>query len=238
VALGLGCTLMGSNSCLVSFLAPLARLACCSKQPTAWLHRYTKKWRSILACLSGALAGSPGRFFLLSSATIEPPRATASASPRHGCDGEDLRHPNRPPVPPLAVGEDLRRPSWPPAPPLAGPSPNPAVPASSAAATTASHAAPGWPLPQIRQCRLPLPPLRRSPALTSPRRPALAPSSSFVTQGAGRRRGGPAPHRLRGDVPGHHRDTLALGVVLLPAMGERVVFDEMSTREMLVVKLS
>jgi hypothetical protein len=79
VALGLGCTLMGSNSCLASFLAPSARLARCSKQSTAWIHRYAKKWRNILAWLSGALAGSPGHFFLLPSATIEPPRATASA---------------------------------------------------------------------------------------------------------------------------------------------------------------
>jgi hypothetical protein len=35
-----------------------------------------------------------------------------------------------------------------------------------------------------------------------------------------------------------HRGTLTLvGVVLLPAIGERVVFDEMSTRESLVVEL-
>jgi hypothetical protein len=142
-------------------------------------------------------------------------------------------------VPPLADGEDLRARARPLALPLAGPSPNLTVPASSAAATTASPVASGWPLPQIRQFRLPLPPLRRSPALTSPRRPAPSPSSSSVTQGAGHRRGGPAPHRLREDVPGHHRDTLALvGVVLLPAMSERVVFDEMSTRERLVVELS
>jgi hypothetical protein len=168
----------------------------------------------------------------LPNATIEPQRATASAlaSPW-------LRRGGSPPPEPASRGAPGRRggslrPSWPPVLPLAGPSPNLVVSASSAAATTASRAASGWPLPQIRQRRLPLSPLWRSPALTSPCRSVPALSSSSVTQGAGRRRGGPAPHRLREDVPGHHRDTLALvGVVLLPTMGERVVFDAMSMRE-------
>jgi hypothetical protein len=56
----LGCAPVGSNSCLPSLLSPSARLARCLKQPTAWLHRYARKWRSIWAWLIGALAGSLG----------------------------------------------------------------------------------------------------------------------------------------------------------------------------------
>jgi hypothetical protein len=136
VALGLGCVLMGS--CLASFLAPSARLARCSKQPTAWLHQYAKKWRSILVWLSGALAGSPGPFLLLPSATIEPPRATASAlaSPWLGRGGS-------PPPEPADRAAPGRR-GGSPALPLAGPSPNLVVTASSVAATTASRAGYGW----------------------------------------------------------------------------------------------
>jgi hypothetical protein len=151
---------MGSNSCLASFLALSARLARCSKQLTAWLHRYAKKCRNILAWLSGAPAGSPGRFFLLLSATIKPPRATASAlaSPW-------LRRGGSPPPETASRAAPGRR----------GGSPRP---------SPASRVAPGWPLPKSDRAgflRHRYDGLPRRLWLASPSNTAVPASSSAAT---------------------------------------------------------
>jgi hypothetical protein len=181
---------MGSNSCLASFLSPSARLARCSKQPTAWFHRYAKKWCSILTWLSGALASSPGRFFLPPRATAfalaspwlgrggsPPPEPTSRAAPgrRGGSPPPELASRAAPgwPLPKSGRAGFLRRcyDGLPRRPWLASPS-NPATPTSSAAAT----AVPCTDF-AVQACARPLFLLRNARCRPPPRGPSSAPAT-------------------------------------------------------------